>query len=315
MHEQMAEQAEAEGNYLSAAYHYFHAAISYHCGTYVFVQKPDELHIAHTHVVRDYQRALPYLDFPGERVAIPYEGGASMYGILRKPPHRHEWPPVVILVPGLDSVKEELHHAGDDFLRRGMAVLAIDGPGQGEMAYEHTMRHDYEVPVRAALDFLEQRPDVDAGRVGFLGVSLGGYYVLRAAACEPRVKAAIAVAGMYNVVEHFDHLPGLTRQAWIVHSGSTSESEARAKLASFHLAGVMDNVRCPLLIIAGCLDQQRAAADAKRMLAEAGGAAELWMFENGNPVCDNIVYKHRPQRADWMHQQLYGLPPSQLWLP
>jgi 2,6-dihydroxypseudooxynicotine hydrolase len=95
----------------------------------------------------------------------------------------------------LDSVKEELHSYGDDFLRRGMAVLAIDGPGQGEMEFEYPMRFDYEVPVRYAINYLERRPDVDANRVGLMGVSLGGYYAPRAAAFEPRLKAAIANCG------------------------------------------------------------------------------------------------------------------------
>src|SRR5947207_1892073 len=210
MHEQMGEKAEAEGHYESAAYHYFHAAITYHFGKYLFVHKPQELRAAHEHVVRDYQKALPYFDFPGEHVAIPYEGEATMYGILRKPWHTPK-PPVVILVPGLDSVKEELHTYGDDFLRRGMAVLAIDGPGQGEMEFEHPMRFDYEVPMGYAIDYLESRSDVDAKRVGLMGVSLGGYYAPRAVAFEPRLKAAIANCGGYNFVSHFERLPALTR--------------------------------------------------------------------------------------------------------
>jgi hypothetical protein len=85
VHERMAENAEAEGYYTSAGEHFFHAAIAYHFGKYLFVHRPDELRAAHEHVVRDYQRGLPYFAFPGEHVAIPYEGGATMYGILRSP--------------------------------------------------------------------------------------------------------------------------------------------------------------------------------------------------------------------------------------
>src|SRR5450755_4671865 len=94
MHEHMAEKAEAAGQYESAGYHYFHAAMAYHFGKYVFVNKPDELRTAHNHVVSLYAKALPYFEYPGERVAIPYEGGATMYGILRKPWHTPK-PPVV----------------------------------------------------------------------------------------------------------------------------------------------------------------------------------------------------------------------------
>src|SRR6266566_175683 len=167
VHEWMGEEAEAQECYQSAGYHYFHAAITYHFGKFLFVHRPDELRTAHEHVVHTYQKGLPYFDFPGERVAIPYEGGGTMYGILRKPWHTPK-PPVVILIPGLDSVKEELHTYGDDFLRRGMAVLAIDGPGQGEMEFEYPLRYDYEIPIKHAIDYLERRPDVDARRIGVM---------------------------------------------------------------------------------------------------------------------------------------------------
>lgn len=303
MHERMAEEAEAKRQYVSAATHYLHAAMSYHFGKYLFVDKPRELREAHEHVVRDYSRALPYFDFPGERVAIPYENGATMYGILRKPWHTPK-PPVVILVPGLDSVKEELHTYGDDFLRRGMAVLAIDGPGQGEMEFEHPMRYDYEVPVKYAIDYLESRPDVDASRVGLMGVSLGGYYAPRVAAFEPRLKAVIANAGAYDFAEHFDRLPMLTRATFTARLKAANQEEARARLEAFTLSGVLDKVTCPLLVIMGRLDRLVPAEDAERVVAEAGDVAELWMFEDGNHVCNNIPYKHRPQQADWMHDKL-----------
>src|SRR3989442_15461768 len=69
MHEQMAEQAEAEGHYVSAAYHYFHAAISYHFGKYLFVRKPPELPAAHEHVLPAYTNGLPYFVLPVDRLA------------------------------------------------------------------------------------------------------------------------------------------------------------------------------------------------------------------------------------------------------
>ncbi len=272
MHEQMGEKAEAEGHYTSAAYHYYHASMAYHFGKFLFLQSPRELRAAHEHTVNVYKKALPYFDFPGEHVAIP----------------------------------EELHSYGDDFLRRGMAVLAIDGPGQGEMEFEHPMRFDYEVPAGYAIDFLESRPDVDASRVGMMGVSLGGYYAPRAAAFEPRLKAAIANCGGYNFVSHFERLPALTRAAFTHRLKAASESEAREKLEAFNLEGVMEKVQCPLLIIMGRRDRLVPPADATRMAAEASEVAELWMFEDGNHVCNNIIYKYRPQQADWMGSRLHS---------
>jgi len=304
MHAQMGEQAEAQGHYESAAQHHFQAAISYHFGKYLFVHRPQELRAAHDHVVEYYRRALPYFDFPGEHVAIPYEGGATMYGILRKPWHTPK-PPVVILVPGLDSVKEELHVYGEDFLRRGMAVLAIDGPGQGEMEFEYPLRPDYEVPVRYAIDYLESRPDVDASRVGLMGVSFGGQFAVRAAAFERRLKAAIENCGPYNQSLNFKNRPSISRATMVHRLKVANEDEAISRLQQFNLEGVTEKVACPLLVIQGRLDRLVPAVQGER-IAEEVRTAELWLFEDGNHVCNNIPYKHRPQQADWMREKLHA---------
>lgn len=306
LYEALGTRAEADGCAVSAGQHYLRAALAYHFGKFFFVHRPAEQLAAHDHTVRAYQQALPHLEFPGERVAIPYEAGATMYGIFRKPPHVAQ-PPVVILIPGLDSVKEELHAYGDDFLRRGMAVLAIDGPGQGEMEFDHPMRFDFEVPIRFAINYLEGRRDVNAGRVGLLGVSLGGYYAARAAAFEPRVNAAIVLAAWYAIGSpgRFDYAPLLTREAFIARLKVHDETQARAALADFDLSGVAEKVRCPLLVIMGRQDRVVPPEEAERLAAAAGGETDLWMFEDGNHVCNNIPYHYRPQQADWMRRHLH----------
>ncbi|HVB74316.1 MAG TPA: alpha/beta fold hydrolase [Ktedonobacteraceae bacterium] len=305
MHEQMGVEAEGGEHYESAAQHYFQAAICYHFGKYLFVRHPQELRAAHDRVVHAYTKALPYFEYPGERVAIPYEGGATMYGILRKPWHTPK-PPVVIFVPGLDSVKEELHIYGDDFLKRGMAVLAIDGPGQGEMEFEHAMRYDYEVPIKHAIDYLEIRADVDAQRVGLMGVSLGGYYAVRAAAFERRLKATIENCGPYNPIENFHQRPVISRETYIHRLKASSVEDGLNTLKLFNLQGVAEKVACPLLVIQGAKDRLVPGEQGKRIAASVGSHAELWFFEDGNHVCNNIPYKHRPQQADWMRQHLYS---------
>lgn len=226
-----------------------------------------------------------------------------MYGILRRPGQGAP-PPVVILVPGLDSVKEELHCYGDDFLRRGMAVLAIDGPGQGEMEFTHPMRHDYQVPVRYAIDYLEGRGDVDATRVGLMGVSFGGQYAVRAAAFEPRLRAVIENCGPYDQSLTFAGRPRISRETMIYRLKAADEAQALEKLRSFTLRGVAERVRCPLLVIQGRRDRLVPAEQGERIAAEAGPRAEIWMFEDGNHVCNNIPLQHRPQQADWMASQL-----------
>ena len=68
---------------------------------------------------------------------------ATIVGNLRVPWYDED-PPLVLLIPGLDSTKEEFCRLENVFLSRGMAVLSLDGPGQGEGGYTLPIRHDYE---------------------------------------------------------------------------------------------------------------------------------------------------------------------------
>ena len=302
-HAALGEEAEAQDCFESAAQHFFQASMAYHFGKFLFVHDLAQLRMAHEQTVLLYQRALPFFEFPGERVEIPFEGNPPIVGILRKPWHTPK-PPVVILVPGLDSVKEELHLYGNDFLRRGMAVLAIDGPGQGELEFSVPMRSDYEIPVSHVIDFIEKRADLDGRRVGLFGVSLGGYYAARAVSFERRLISAIALAGPYGVADEFQRMPGLTRAAFVRRVHASDEAGALEKLTAFTLAGVLHDGVCPLLIIMGRQDRIVSPHEAERMAHDAGSAATLWMFDDGNHVCNNIPYRHRPQQADWMRHRL-----------
>jgi 2,6-dihydroxypseudooxynicotine hydrolase len=172
------------------------------------------------------------------------------------------------------------------------------------MEFERPMRADYEVAARAAINALERRPDVDAERVGLMGVSLGGYYAPRAAAFEPRVRAVIAIAGPYDVPAAFDQMPDLTQEAFIHRSGATSRADALERLRPFTLEGVAERVTCPILVIMGRQDRVIPPADAERLAQDVSGSVDLWMFDEGNHVCNNIPSMHRPQQADWMRQRL-----------
>ena len=84
VHEQLGRRALADGYNASAAGHLTRAALCYHFGKFMFVHKLDEMRRAHEKVIECRALALPHLDPPGERVAIPYES-RELYGILRRP--------------------------------------------------------------------------------------------------------------------------------------------------------------------------------------------------------------------------------------
>lgn len=303
VHEAMGREALNANHTVSAAEHLCRAAVTYHFAKYLFVQDMQQMRAAHMKAVTCLDLALPHLDPPGERVLIPYEG-KHLVGTLRKPKNV-ENPPVVLMTMGLDSTKEELLTFEANFLDRGMAILAFDGPGQGEAEYDFPIRYDYENVVGPVIDWLTgTRKDIDANRIGLWGISLGGYYAPRAAAFEKRIKAAISNCGPYNWGALWDKLPGLTRDAYVQRSHSASVDEAKQKAFTLSLEGVADKITCPLFVVAGGLDKLCPPEDAQRLAAEAKGKTTLLIIPDGNHVAHNRFYKYRNQSSDWMAERL-----------
>jgi len=300
-HAALAREAETRGRRLTAGEAWVRAALCYHFAKFVWMLDPVKHGAAGDQAVASLYAAHRLLDPTAERVAIALDG-VTMVGNLRRPPGAAR-PPLVLVLPGLDSTKEEFFNWENVFLARGMATFSLDGPGQGETGYVMPIRSDYEVAVAATLDALGRRNDVDVGRVGAAGVSLGGYYAPPAAAFEPRLKAVAAIGGPYDFGWLWSDLPAITRETFTHHSGATSDDDARARARRLTLDGVLSRVKQPLLVVFGRLDRLIPWQDAERVAAEAP-RAELVMYPEGNHVCNNIPYKYRPLVADWMKERL-----------
>jgi dienelactone hydrolase len=302
-HEQLAREAEARNSPLAAADAWVQAAMCHHFGKFVFFDDMEQLRSASAATASDFARAAPLLDPAAEPVRIPYDN-TTLPGYLRRP-LGVATPPVVLLIAGLDSSKEEFHTFSGLFLRRGVATLAFDGPGQGEVEFELPIEPAYERPVGAVLDWLATRSDVDGTRVAAAGVSLGGYYAARAAAFEPRLACAVAMGGPYAFATNFEDVPSLTRQAFQVRSHSADLETARHRASLLTLEGVAPRIRIPFLVVFGKQDRLIPFQDAERLYVEiASSDKRLEMYEEGNHVVNNIAYAYRPLVADWVADHL-----------
>ena len=304
MHEALAVEAEQRGYTVSAGEAYLQAALCYHFGKMRWIQvleREAEYHQAHAKSIDTFCKALQYLDPSAERVDISYEH-ITMPAYLRKPPGVAK-PPVVILIPGFDSVKEEFYHWGNVFLKRGMAILSPDGPGRGETRNHMPIRYDYETAGAAMIDYLESRDDVDATAIGVVGVSLGGYYAPRIAAFDQRVKAVISNGGSFT-----NRMPPERMGPWATFTNWTkTPEETAAKMHQMSLEEVIGNIRCPYLVVNGKLDAQSAYTNTEEMAREAekaGVNVTYVLYEEGSHVCFNIPYKYQPLNGDWMAEQL-----------
>lgn len=140
-----------------------------------------------------FQRAATLFATPIEPVEIPFEGRyLPGYFVSGGEGTR----PTLIAITGFDGSGEELYHLiGAAAAEHGWHCLMFEGPGQRGALYRNpglVMRPDFEVPIHAVVDFVLKRPDVDWNRLAVIGYSMGGYFAVRAAAFEPRIRACIA---------------------------------------------------------------------------------------------------------------------------
>jgi len=300
-YEQLAEAADQAGQVVSAGEAWRRAALCWHWGKFVFVDDLDQQRTAHDRTVACFRRGAATLSPPAEPVRIPYQD-TMLAAYLRVPAGKAK-PPVVIMMPGLDSVKEELQATAEYLLARSLAVIAIDGPGQGEAEYELPIEPAYERVATAVADYLAGRDDIDPDRMGGFGVSLGGYYAARAAAFEPRIKATVSLAGPYLWSLDWDSLPPQTRATFQRRSGAATEAQAREKASDLTLEHVAARITRPLLVAAGGRDRLVPTYHAERLAREAPGA-ELMLYPDGSHGLTNHAFESRSKMADWLAAHL-----------
>ncbi|MBF6330301.1 alpha/beta hydrolase family protein [Nocardia transvalensis] len=234
-----------------------------------------------------FSAAAELLDTPVRKVSIPY-GDTALPGYLFLLDDSGTPRPTVIFNSGFDSTLEEAWFAlAAAAVARGYQVLAFDGPGQGAVIREQGLpfRPDWEAVITPVVDFAAGLPQVDPQRIAVYGYSLGGYLTARAAAFEPRIAALILNDGLFDFHAALVRMlpPFLaewihagrddaadpvalflaahhTQLRWAIRNGmwtfaADSPSEFVRKSADFTLAGVVERIACPTLVLDAENDQ------------------------------------------------------------
>jgi hypothetical protein len=226
-HEALGEAALREGRTLTAVRAFARAAIYYHTGQSVSFDDPAEKRRVQERQRDAYRKAAPHLRPPARQVEVPFDG-ITFTGNLRLPEGARP-APCVLLNPGADSTKEEFYTLEHEFLARGVATFAYDGPGQGLTWRAMKLRPDFEKPVGAVIDALAGIPQIDGARLGIWGRSFGGYAAPRAACFEGRLRACISIGGFYALQTIWDRLPVTVKDTLAFAMGAAGHAEARER--------------------------------------------------------------------------------------
>jgi len=127
--------------------------------------------------------------------------GLTLVGDFRSPSEARRVPGLVFTGP-FTGVRDQVTGLyADRLASAGFATLAFDHRNFGESAGRPRRHEDPQGKLddlRAAVSYLRARPEVDPGRIGAVGICLGGGYALKFAAFDPRVKAFAGIGGGYN---------------------------------------------------------------------------------------------------------------------
>ena len=241
------------------------------------------------------------------RHSVPYRGGElTAMRWEADPVHREQAPAgtphTLVMMNGFDGYAEEIIDFASHFPTRPFDIIAFDGPGQGHTALAGTpLVPEWERPTDAVLDYF----GVESAAA--LGVSFGGYLVMRAAAHCPRITHVIAFDMMYRLLDGLtaplpralrplaEAVVGAPRPAWLIDAalsvaprfsadlawklrqarhltGLSKPSEVLRAFGAFTMAPLEGAIRQPCLVLAGDADQYvpfERLGDVRRALANA----------------------------------------------
>lgn len=305
---EFADEAEArgdvaltEGNKLTAADEFFRAALYRHYAQYLFFDNAAEKEQISIRKHESFEKAAPLLDPPVEVVFFPFRGHRIKAYFRR--PRGVAKPPCVIMLGGLDTTKVDYRQVSDLCLERGLATFAFDGPGQGETAFFLRMIPDYEATVSAAIDYLETRPEIDSGRIGIVGRSMGGYFAPKAAATDNRIKSAVAWCALYKL-EPMSFYDDTNRKGLMFLSASKTPEEADEFYKFLNLEGVAQSIKCPILVMHGGLDRATSVSNAHQLAKAVSGPVKTLIWDDSGHCNHDRSHYARPAIADFLSETL-----------
>ena len=323
--EAKAQSTEQAGDLVTARENYFMASIHWAAAQWPIDENNEQNRFSNQRKRECYTRYGRLADHPVEPAWVPLPGGKALPAWFHLPPgYRGGRIPAVVSIPGMDSFKEMgVAMYGDRWLSRGMAVLAVDGPGQYEcpLLDIHFSMPAWMATGTAVVDWLTARREIDPARIGISGNSFGSFFSTIAAAHEPRLRAVAVASVCHEPGFHtiFEEASPTFKMRFMFMSGITDEATFDEFRKGMTWEGHAEMIRAPYLCLAGEFDELSPLEHTERLMAALRGPKRLVVYQDSRHAVGNVPAANLGPfppilAADWMAATLSSKSfPSEKW--
>jgi dienelactone hydrolase len=295
------------GEELAAAFAHRHAALAYHLAGMLVFDDRRKIRALRAAASSVFARALPVLHPTVRRVEVPWRT-TQLPGYLARPDRLTGPAPLVVILNGTSTSKEETLLWSEEFLARGLAVLALDWPGSGESALTVPPTADCDDFTDGVVELMAADPAIDVSRIALVGFSLGGAVAARTAANDRRIGAIVAVTPPYDPRPWFAQAQPLLLHHLAALAGGPQQATRLA--AEFAVPRVVEQTRCPILVIGAGRDLIVPPEEAVRYCIAAGDRGTLLWYPDGSHGLYEVLPDWTAAAAQWLAAVLYGMTPS-----
>lgn len=302
----MAETAQAKGHKVTAREAFLRASGYFRESAFFLDHSLPAKVEAYVRSRDAFHAAIPLLDIRVQHVTVPWQGHELPgYLLLPNGPGPH---PGIVFIGGADATKEEVYFIGGRRLvDRGYAVLLMDGPGQGEsrLVKGHRAMPYWETLGQPAFDTLAGQTGVDAGRIGLLGISMGGYYGPRMVSSGAPYKCLAVWGSCFDVWEDlYCFYPKIRRNMHgIAH---ITEAEAEEFYRPFTLTDAAPKIQCPVLVAHSDADAVVSVDSATKFAAALKAPHEVIIWKGSIHCMYDRPAEAIPVIFDWLDDHLQG---------
>jgi len=322
--EAIARHAEEAGELISARDNYFMAAVHWGGSQWTYDENNEQNIFLNNKKRECYTNYARLADRRVEAVWVPFKDTALPAWLHLPPGYTQGRIPAVVVLPGMDSYKEiSVALYGDRWLNRGIAVLAVDGPGQYESPILgiRVSMENWIAAGPALYDYLAARPEIDPDRIAVSGTSFGSFFGTIMAANEPRYRAAAVTATCLEPGCHtiFEEASPTFKKRFMWMAGYTDEAKFDVFIKDFTWEGHVEKIRCPYLCLSGEAEELSPLEYTELLFSKLKAPKRLVVYQdarhgiNGVPSV-NLGPTPTILVADWVAARLAGKPfPSERW--